>query len=70
MVKIGRELLIAICITKKGKMLKRLLSSIYNIFSNKYENELIESYLSKSSNTYDLDNRIRELEKKGKYYNW
>tara|TARA_B100001750_G_C15144633_1_gene416467 strand:+ start:263 stop:418 length:156 start_codon:yes stop_codon:yes gene_type:complete len=51
-------------------MLKRLLSSIYNIFSNKYENELIESYLSKSSNTYDLDNRIRELEKKGKYYNW
>ena len=48
-------------------MIKKLLNSIYKIFSNEYYRERIEKYLSQSENTYDLEMRIRELEKSGKY---
>ena len=49
-------------------MIKKLLSSIYKIFSYEYDDRLrIEKYLSQSENTYDLEMRIRELEKSGKY---
>jgi len=48
-------------------MIKKLLSSIYEIFSYEYDRERIEWYLSQSENTYDLNMRIRELEKSGKY---
>ena len=48
-------------------MIKKLLSSIYKIFSYEYDRERIEKYLSQSENTYDLEMRIRELEKSGKY---
>ena len=48
-------------------MIKKLLSSIYKIFSYVYDMERIEKYLSLSENTYDLEMRIRELEKSGKY---
>ena len=49
-------------------MLKKLLKSIYTIFSNKGDIEKIENYLSKSSNLYDLELKIRELDQTGKYY--
>ena len=48
-------------------MIKKLLSSIYKIFSYEYDRERIEKYLSQSENTYDLEMRIRELEKSGIY---
>ena len=48
-------------------MIRRLLRSIYKFFSYEYDNERIEKYLSQSENTYDLEIRIRELEKSGKY---
>ena len=48
-------------------MIKKLLSSIYKIFSYDYDRLSIEKYLSQSENTYDLEIRIRELEKSGKY---
>ena len=48
-------------------MIKKLLSSIYKIFSYEYDKEKVEKYLSQSENTYDLEIRIRELEKSGKY---
>ena len=49
-------------------MIKKLLSSLYKMFSYEYDRERIEKYLSQSENTYDLDMRIRELEKSGKYH--
>ena len=48
-------------------MIKKLLSSIYKIFSYDCDRKGIERYLSQSENTYDLEMRIRELEKSGKY---
>ena len=48
-------------------MIKKLLSSIYKIFSYEYDRERIKKYLSQSENTYDLEIRIHELEKSGKY---
>ena len=48
-------------------MIKKLLSSIYKMFSYEYDRVKIEKYLSQSENTYDLETRIRELEKSGKY---
>ena len=48
-------------------MIKKLLSSIYKIFSYEYDRERIEKYLSQSENTYDLEMRMRELEKSGQY---
>ena len=52
---------------KNQRMIKKLLSSIYKIFSYEYDRMRIEKYLSQSENTYDLEIRIRELEKSGKY---
>ena len=43
-------------------MIKKLLSSIYKMFSYEYDRVKIEKYLSQSENTYDLEIRIRELE--------
>ena len=37
-------------------MIKKLLSSLYKIFSYEYDRERIEKYLSQSENTYDLEN--------------
>jgi len=39
----------------------------FKIFSYEYDRMRIEKYLSQSENTYDLEMRIRELEKSGKY---
>ena len=48
-------------------MIKKLLSNCLRLFSFENDIKKIEKYLSQSSNTYDLDNRIRELDQKGKY---
>ena len=49
-------------------MLKKLLKSINTFFSTKGDLSNIENYLSKSSNLYDLELKIRELDQAGKYY--
>ena len=49
-------------------MIKKLLKSINIFFSTKNDISKIENYLSKSSNLYDLELKIRELDQAGKYY--
>ena len=48
-------------------MIKKLLNNFFKSFTFEHDREKIEKYLSESSNTYDLEQRIRELDKKGKY---
>ena len=48
-------------------MIKRLLNKLFRSFTFDYDREKIEKYLSQSSNAYDLDQRIRELDKNNKY---
>ena len=48
-------------------MIKKLLSNFLRVFTFDYDREKIEKYLSESSNTYELEQRIRELDQKGKY---
>ena len=48
-------------------MIKRLLSNFFRSFTFDHDRDKIEKYLSQSSNTYDLEQRIRELDQKGKY---
>ena len=50
-------------------MIKKLLKSICNYFSYKKKIIVSENYLSRSENTYDLDYKIRELDKLGQYNN-
>ena len=46
-------------------MIKKLLKKIFYIFSYDYDRNQIEKYLAQSSNLYDLENRQKELMKKG-----
>ncbi len=46
----------------------KLLSIFYKLFNRHGKLEKIENYLSKSYDTYDLDLKISELDKSGKYY--
>ena len=48
-------------------MIKRLLNNFFKSFTYEHDRNKIEKYLSQSSNTYDLEQRIRELDQKGKY---
>ena len=48
-------------------MIKKLLNNFFKSFTFDNNQEKIEKYLSESSNTYDLEHRMRELDKKGKY---
>ena len=48
-------------------MIKKLLNALFRSFTFDHDREKIEKFLSESSNTYDLEQRIRELELKGKY---
>ena len=48
-------------------MIKKLLSNFFKSFTFENDRKKIEKYLSQSSNTYDLEQRIRELEQKGRY---
>ena len=52
-------------------MIKKLLNIFFRSFTFDYDREQVEKYLSKSSNAYDLDQRIRELDqnkKTNQYY--
>ena len=48
-------------------MIKKLLNNFFRSFSFEHDRKKIEKYLSESANTYDLEQRIKELDKKGKY---
>ena len=48
-------------------MIKKLLNNFLRSFTFDNDREKIEIYLSQSANTYDLEERMRELEQKGKY---
>ena len=52
-------------------MIKRLLSKFFRSFTFDYDSESVEKYLAQSSNTYDLEQRICELDhskKTNQYY--
>ena len=52
-------------------MIKKLLNKFFRSFTFDYDREQVERYLSQSTNTYDLDQRIRELnqnKKTNQYY--
>ena len=46
-------------------MLKRLLNKLFYVVSYEYDREQIEKYLAQSTDLYDLENRQREIERKG-----
>ena len=48
-------------------MIKRLLNNFFRSFTFDHDREKIEKYLSQSSNTYDLEQKIRELDKNNNY---
>ena len=48
-------------------MIKRLLNKIISISLLKSNSEEIEKYLANSKDLIDLEQKIRELEKKGAY---
>ena len=48
-------------------MIKKLLNNFFKALSLDHNREKIEKYLAESCNTYDLEQRIHELDKKGKY---
>ena len=48
-------------------MIKKLLNKFFRSFTFDYDRERVEKYLSQSANTYDLEQRMRELDQKGKY---
>ena len=55
-------------------MIKKLLNFYFSTFTNSKvaQRKFIEKYLFKSLNSYDLENRIHELDKLGvynKFYN-
>ena len=52
-------------------MIKKLLNKFLRSFTFDYDREKVEKYLSQSSNTYVLEQRIRELDqnkKTNQYY--
>ena len=54
-------------------MIKKLLNKFFRSFTFDYDRERVEKYLSQSSNTYDLEQRIRELDQNkqtNQYYIW
>ena len=48
-------------------MLKKQLKKLFYVFSYEYDKDQIEKYLAQSSDLYDLENRQRELDRKGAY---
>ena len=48
-------------------MIKKLLNKFLRSFTFDYDRERIEKYLSQSSSTYDLEQKIRELDQQGRY---
>ena len=47
-------------------MIKKLLNKLFRSFTFDYDRELVERYLSRSTNTYDLEQRISELDQNKK----
>ena len=52
---------------KERKMIKKLLNQIIDVFSYNNDRKQIEKYLAQSSDLNDLENRIKELDRKGVY---
>ena len=48
-------------------MIKKLLKKFFRSFTFDSYSEKIEKYLSQSSNTYDLEQRIREFDQNNNY---
>ena len=48
-------------------MIKKLLNKIISAFSCDYDKKQIEAYLASSVDTYDLESRQKELDRKGVY---
>ena len=48
-------------------MLKKLLKKIFYVFSYEYDKDQIEKYLAQSTDSYDLENHQRELDRKETY---
>ena len=48
-------------------MIKKLLDQILKVFSFDYDQKKIEDYLAQSYDLADLENRIRELDRRGSY---
>ena len=48
-------------------MIKKLLNQIFFKFSHENEKKRIEEFLSRSTDLADLENRMRELDKRGSY---
>ena len=48
-------------------MIKKLLNQIINVFSYDYDRKKIENYLAQSSDHADLENRMKELDRRGAY---
>ena len=46
-------------------MIKKLLKQIINVFSYDYDRKKIENYLAQSSDLADLENRMKELDRRG-----
>jgi len=52
-------------------MIKKLLNKFFRSFTFDYDRVRVEKYLSQSANTYDLEQRMRELDqnkKTNQYY--
>ena len=48
-------------------MIKKLLKQIIDVFSYNYDRKKIENYLAQSSDLADLENRMKELDRRGTY---
>ena len=48
-------------------MIKKLLNKIITTFFYEYDRKQIEAYLANSVDTYDLESRQKELDRKGVY---
>ena len=48
-------------------MIKKLLNQLFKVSSYDDDRKVIESYLAKSSDLIDLENRMRELDRQGAY---
>ena len=48
-------------------MIKKLLNQIFDIFAYDNNKKQIEKYLAQSSDLIDLENRMRELDRRGVY---
>jgi CRISPR/Cas system CMR-associated protein Cmr5 small subunit len=48
-------------------MIKKLLKKLFYVSSYNNKKNHIEQYLAQSKNLYDLENRLKEIDRKGAY---